>query len=217
MLAYTDLFFRDLKYALYLKDSLDKSLQDLESWYRRWDPSCLLLARLAGSSIDIEIRQQSMSVGVVEGRGTQALAVVGELRKAHQTNAQQGHHPFAFLSSSIRLDVARPLPFSPAVISHRSDTGGLVVVDKVQCQPGANQIDTAQDVQTLARVLSTLDPLSCNLLACEGVQKSVDQQGDIESFSLMFRIPDISQKAYGSSTPLQDTHQEQSAVCIFPC
>ncbi|TKA68936.1 hypothetical protein B0A49_05343 [Cryomyces minteri] len=67
--AYIITIPRRLRYAIYAKSSLGRMVEDLERWHREWDPSWIMIARIATSAIDKEItaqkaaKNQSVSIG----------------------------------------------------------------------------------------------------------------------------------------------------------
>lgn len=207
-----DLACRKIKYATYSKDSLQKSITDLESWYTRWDPSWFMIARLASPNIDAEIRQQRL-----KGSPTtrQPLTIVGDLRNAHRANADKAHHSFELLPEGVRLYLSSPIAFSTAMLSTRSDSHAVVVVDTIQYRPETNEADISHDVQSLARILSKLDPLTCNLLTCDGVKKNMDGNGKLQSFSFLFRMPPMGQETSGSSGTLRGNAETDIVVGVM--
>nr|POF22314.1 hypothetical protein CFP56_36399 [Quercus suber] len=179
---------RRVVYATILKDSLEKSVQNLEKWYHRWDPSWLMLARLTDPHVDNVIRQESHNV-----QSRQAVEVVGGLRRAHRANADSDHRPFAFLPADFVLKGTRPIAYSTAALAIRSDNNSTVITDVVKLRSGVTEKNLSRDVQALARVLSRLDPRTCNLLSCEAVKRNVVQEGmskgSLQDFSFLFEVP----------------------------
>ena len=183
---------------------------DLEGWYRRWDPSWFMLARLASPTIDAEIRKQSLNIAK-----RQPLTIVGDLRNVHRANADPTQLSFfQFLPETARLYRSIPIAFSTAELSTRSDSHAVVIANNVQYRPGTREVDTAQDVQKLARVLSKLDPLICNLLTCEGIKKNVDRNGNLTRFPFIFQIPPVISEVQRKIEAPQDSPETYCMVCV---
>ncbi|TKA65355.1 hypothetical protein B0A49_08108 [Cryomyces minteri] len=56
--AYIITIPRRLRYAIYAKSSLGRIVEDLDRWHREWDPSWIMIARIATPAIDKEITAQ---------------------------------------------------------------------------------------------------------------------------------------------------------------
>lgn len=177
---------RKLKYAVYLKGSLQKSVDGLETWYKSWDPSWYLITRLALPEIDAELRQQKRDE---DSQKLQPLRIMGGLREARRENTDTNCRRFGFLPETVTFYLARQVNHSTAVISARSDSHALVILDNIEYRPETSEVDISNDIQKLARLLSALDPVTCNLLRCEGVKRSVDRTGRLKGFSLIFQMP----------------------------
>ena len=175
---------RKFKYALYLKSPLQKSVQEFEDWYRRWDPSWFLIARLALPDIDTEIRQYKL-----EADDAAPLKIMSGLRDAHRVALDTTRRPLGFLPDNVEFYLPQQVDLSTATVCARSDSHTLAILDYVESRPGTSEMDISNDVQNLARVMSNLDPVTCNLLRCEGVKRNADEAGRLRGFSLMFRMP----------------------------
>lgn len=180
----TDLLNSKFKYAIYSKSSFQKSVLELENWYRRWDPSWFLIARLALPDIDAAIRQQRL-----ENDDITPLRIMGGLRDAHRANADGNRPPLGFLPDNITFYLPRQVDLSTATVCARSDSHNLAILDYVEYRTGTSEVDVSNDVQSLAQVMSKLDPVTCNLLRCEGVKRDTDEAGRLRGFSLAFQMP----------------------------
>lgn len=169
---------------MYLKSPLQKSVQEFESWYRRWDPSWFLIARLALPDIDAEIRQHRL-----ETNDAAPLKIMGGLRDARRASMDANRRPLGFLPDSVAFYLSKQVDLSTATVCARSDSHTLAILDYVEYQPGTSEMDISNDVQSLARVMSSLDPITCNLLRCEGVKRNIDEAGRLRGFSLVFQMP----------------------------
>lgn len=159
-------------------------MQELENWYRRWDPSWFLIARLALPEIDAAIRQQRL-----EKDDIAPLRIMGGLRDAHRAIMDTDREPRGFLPDNVAFYLPRQVELSTATICARSDSHNLAILDYVEYRSGTSEVDVSNDVQSLAQVMSNLDPVTCNLLRCEGVKRDTDEAGRLRGFSLAFQMP----------------------------
>lgn len=167
-----------------MKGSFQKSVQELENWYRRWDPSWFLIARLALPDIDAVIRQHRL-----ENDDIAPLRIMGGLRDAHRASMDTNRRPLGFLPDNVTFYLPRQVDLSTATVCARSDSHDLAILDWVEYRPGTSEVDISNDVQSLAQVMSNLDPVTCNLLRCEGVKRDTDDAGQLRGFSLAFQMP----------------------------
>lgn len=167
-----------------MKGPLQKSVQEFEDWYRRWDPSWFLIARLALPDIDGEIRQHKS-----ETDDAAPLKIMSGLRDANRAALDTTRRPLGFLPENVAFYLPQQVDLSTATICARSDSHTLAILDYIEYRPGTNEMDLSNDIQSLARVMSNLDPVTCNLLRCEGVKRKTDEAGRLRGFSLVFRMP----------------------------
>jgi len=169
---------------LYSKSSLEKSVQEFENWYRRWDPSWFLIARLALPDIDAEIRQHRLG-----NDDAVPLKIMAGIRDANRASKDTSSRPLGFLLDNVTFYLPKKVDLSTATVCARSDSHTLAILDSVEYRAGTSEVDISDDVQTLARVMSNLDPATCNLLRCEGVKRNTDEAGRLRGFSLAFQMP----------------------------
>lgn len=179
---------RKTSYSTFLKDSLRESVDDLELCYQRWDASWFLITRLADPKIDAEV---SKRIPNQDPFSLRRLDIVGALREAHHANANNNSRPFGLLPSNLSFYLPLQVKYSTGIVAVRSDNHAAVIVNKIEYLPGLSEDDVSGDLQRLARVLSKPDPLTCNLLTCNGVKRNVDTAGKLQNFSLVFQMPPV--------------------------
>lgn len=128
---------------------------------------------------------------------------MGGLREAHRENADTTCRPFGFLPDTVTFYLGRQVKLSTATLSARSDSHALVILDNIEYRPETSEAGISNDVQSLARVLSKLDPVTCNLMQLEGVKRNVDGTGRLKSFSLVFQMPPTATGLSSNSAPSQ--------------
>jgi hypothetical protein len=177
---------RKVTYAICMKDSLKDSIKDLETWYNRWDPSWFLIARLAAPVVDLAVREQRAEEDPLERR---SLTIVGDLRKA--LLAVEGKHGCSFdlLPATVAFGLSARIKHSTVSKAIRLDTNEAVLIDTIPYREFTNKANLRDDVQKLARVLSTMDSSTCNVLMCTGVQEVTDRDGQLLGFSVLFKPP----------------------------
>jgi len=178
-----------------MKDSLKVSIKDLEIWYKRWDPSWFLIARLAVPGIDLAIREQRATEDPSERR---SLTILDDLRDALRAAQNKNGSMFEFLPSTVILGLSAEIKHSTVSKAIRFDTNEAVLIETIPCRENTNNSDLQDDIQKLARVLSTMDPRTCNILMCTGVQKITDRYGQLQGFSVLF-VPPTKEHYQGQS------------------
>lgn len=178
---------KKVRYA-FEKDSLNRIINDLENWQRRFDPSWMLIMRMADDKIDQQLdqeeRKSKQSQFIMAAKGVRDAA-----RESTSTLVPDGS---IFKPADARDTDEAPIPFSSVLISYLTDTKEHILVDKMICNPKADIVRTTRDVRKLARTLSKVDPLTFGLLACRGVVKGLTSQGTdkpINTFEFLFAIP----------------------------
>lgn len=203
----TDLLNSKFKYALYSKSSFQKSVLELENWYRRWDPSWFLIARLALPDIDAAIRQQRL-----ENDDIAPLRIIGGLRDAHRANTDTNRRPLGFLPDNITFYLPRQVDLSTATVCARSDSHNLAILDYVEYRTGTSEVDVSNDIQHLAQVMSNLDPVTCSLLKCEGVKRDTDEAGRLRGYSLAFQMPPLRPSLFNEVVPSRKNDDRETMV-----
>lgn len=199
--------YRKFKYALYLKSPLQKSVQEFENWYRIWDPSWFLIARIALPDIDAAIRQYR-----VENDDAAPLRIMGGLRDAHRASTDTNCRPLGFLPDNVAFYLPKQVDLSTATVCVRSDSHTLAILDYVEYRRGTNEAEISNDVQSLARIMSNLDPVTCNLLRCEGVKRDTDEAGRLRGFSLAFQMPPLRPSLSNELLPSHNNSDRSTAV-----
>jgi hypothetical protein len=139
-----------LKYAAYVKASLDGIIDDLEKWQRMFDPSWFFLARIAVPMID----QQLTGKRAAESK---AILTVMQLRQAHEANEKGSTSSTSiFLRAGYEIRERVSIAFSSASTGRSSDQ--RVIIDHIPVREQNDLNVATKDVRDLARVLSKVDP-----------------------------------------------------------
>lgn len=182
-----------------MKDSLKDSIKDLEIWYHRWDPSWFLIARLAVPGIDLAIREQRATENPSE---RQSLTILDDLRNALRAVENRNGTPFDYLPTTVAFGLSAEIKHSTVSKAIRFDTNQAVLIETIPCRENTNKSDLQDDIQSLVRVLSTMDSRTCNILMCTGVQKIADRDGQLQGFSVLFQPP-IKKQSHGQADTSQ--------------
>jgi hypothetical protein len=181
-----------------MKDSLKDSIKDLEIWYGRWDPSWFLIACLAVPDIDLAICEQRVTENPSERR---SLTILDDLRNALRAVENKDDPSFEYLSTTVAFGLSAEIRHSTVFKAIRLDTNEAVLIETISYRENTNKADLQDDVEKLVRVLSTMDPRTCNILTCSGVQKITDRDGQLRGFSVLFK------------PPITEKPQEQAKSC----
>lgn len=169
------------KYAL-LKEYLDISIDELESWQRIFDPSWFLVMRVASQLIDTELN-----------RGCVEHASLGPAHHLRDVLRDEPQKKVSVFLPEDGLDSAQTfnIPFSSAKTVQRSGSGKWLILDSIGCDPQANLILLSRDIRNLATKLSQADPITFGLLNCYGVIRVLDPSSRRPtSFKFVFRTPE---------------------------
>ena len=172
-----------LKFALALKTCLEKTVNDMESWRDRFDPSWWLILRLKDPAIDQKLAFESSS--------KEALTVLKALRNEilAQENAKKPL-PFNFIESSALLPEREEIEGSQSTIACVKKTLHYMVVDTVSCDPAVDPELTMKDIQDLARILANVEPNRFGFLSCFGAVKN-QNSGETRpyAYDLLLKTP----------------------------
>jgi hypothetical protein len=181
-----------------MKDSLEGSIKDLETWYSRWDPTWFLIARLTAPGIDLAIREQRVTENPSDRR---SLTILDDLRNALRATESKHGSSFEYLPRAVAFGLSAEIKHSTVSKAIRLDTYEAILIETIPYRENINKADLQNDVEKLVRVLSTLDPRTCNVLTCTGVQKNTDRDGQLRGFSVLFK------------PPITEHSQEQAESC----
>lgn len=167
------------KYAI-LKEGLDRTIEDLETWQKMFDPSWFLILMASSPQIDAELTRHN------ETSTSLLLSSTQMLRNTLRGNAPPEGSVFLppdGLRSARILDI----PFSSSKIAQRAGSSKLFILDSVPCTAQGVQRATS-DVRQLARKLSHADPIQFGLLKCYGVVRKLAPQSTQQmSFTFILR------------------------------
>jgi hypothetical protein len=168
------------KYLL-VKQYLDETIQDLDSWQKMFDPSWFLILKVSNSLIDQELSRDGSAVSLFPG--------ARDFRGAARQQPLQKKSIF-LPDDGLNSSTAREIPFACAKCVQRTGSEKWVLVDSVPCDPEADVDLQTRDVRELARKLSCTDPFAFGILQCRGVVRAV-KPGNRRpsSFDFVFRIP----------------------------
>ena len=188
---------RKVTYAIYMKDSLKGSIKELETWFSRWDPSWFLIARLAAPVVDLAVRDQRAKENPFERR---SLTILDDLRKALRAVESKDGYAFDLLPATVAFGLSAKIKHSTVSKAIRFDTNEAVLIDTIPYREFTSKANLQDDVQKLARVLSTMDSSTCNVLMCTGVQEITDKDGRLRGFSVLFQPPATQQSQIKADT-----------------
>ena len=203
------------KFALRACNHLEKMIQELESWHKRFDLSWWLTLRVqdGGSRIDEEIDATRACFTPKEGK---ALATMKNLRTAmhNPPTDMELHHSLVERRISNNTNDSQITLVSPTsqnggsifiddafIESQRSDIQHSscqyaavegnqdVIIDLVRPDARVKPENAVQDMRDLARVLAKVDTVTFGLMSCLGVVKVyVKQDGERDQILMGFDL-----------------------------
>jgi hypothetical protein len=168
------------KYVL-LKEGLDRTIEDLETWQKMFDPSWFLILMTSSPQIDTELTRHN------ETSASSFLNSTQTLRNTLRGNAHQEGSIF-LPENGLRSARIFDIPFSSSKVAQRAGSSKLFILDSVPCPAQGNVQRLTTDVRELARKLVHADPIQFGLLKCYGVVREVTPQGARQMFfTFVFR------------------------------
>ncbi|MCJ1403822.1 hypothetical protein MMC11_007045 [Xylographa trunciseda] len=164
------------RYALSVKESLDRSVADFSEWHYLFDPSWYLIAQVASDEIDRYLRNKKND----DNSPVQGLIA---LRKSIRDLNVPSNRPVREISSHDFLGPRSLIPESSAAMADFQDRNSYAVVDSMIPNQFADETATIRDVTALCKALSRMDPQVFGLLRCCGViNKSLET--DVENLTI---------------------------------
>ncbi|OKO92280.1 hypothetical protein PENSUB_12842 [Penicillium subrubescens] len=178
------------KYML-ARQSIDKSVDELERWHHMFDPSWYLAISRATSGVESELFKWKVSE--IEDCRV-AISSAETLRSALRiaSNAEGPRERVLLPEAFLEGLGAQDIPLSSAQLGTREDKGQMLILEKVEPLPGLNVTDLDKNCRDLARRLTKSNPLEFGLLSCKGYMKHRHQpsnRAEGDSFTLLFRVP----------------------------
>ncbi len=182
--------------AVYLKRELAQTVNDLEEWQRRFDPSWYLITRIANPDVDRRLQnvrpgqqqqQQQRDASISPSPSTR----LARMRESIKQLSSQGEE----VSGSIFKDVTAlssemvRIEGTNAYIARYRNSTRSVLLDPANML-SQNQIPSTTaklNIRDLARLLLHIDPLTFYLLRCDGVVELPTTHG--KQFHLLLEIP----------------------------
>ncbi|KAI9713713.1 MAG: hypothetical protein M1812_006551 [Candelaria pacifica] len=172
-----------MKYAAYLKNTIQRTIDELEKWQRIFDPGWYLITRLSTFAVDQELANHHVS-------DNKAISIVRGLRNAHQSRSDPPEVKSSIFVSGNYLSSERlPIEYSSACVSRDPQRQANVIVDTITYGSSLSLTSATEGVRDLARVLSETDPATFGLLTCRGVVKEGNAEEQLIMFDLIFDIP----------------------------
>ena len=166
---------------IFLKEGLDKTIEDLATWQKMFDPSWFLILTISSPQIDAELTRHN------ETSSSSLLNSTLTLRNT----LRGGDHPEGSIflpEDGLRSAYISDIPFSSSKVAQRAGSSKLFVLDSVPCPAQGNVQRLAKDIRELARKLVHADPIQFGLLKCSGVIRELNPQSSVQtSFIFVFR------------------------------
>ncbi|CAG8001280.1 unnamed protein product [Penicillium olsonii] len=166
------------RYALGMKESLEKALQELQTWQLQFDPSWYLLMWGTEGAIDAELKHP----------GADKLSVARNVRRVLKTDPGQ--------EARIFLDPGRLQSARRSTIPHSTfqfvelEKSKSFILDSADRPFGDDHSIFRKDIRHLASRLQQVDPNTFHLLQCLGVVPREDSGSkEILSYDFIFKLP----------------------------
>ena len=164
------------KYIL-IKECLDKSIEDLASWQKMFDPSWFLILKISNPLIDQELAKNQLAISFTSAYNIRDALKERPLQKVS-----------VFLpGDGLETARIREIPFASVKYIQRADSDKWLIMDCIPCELDIDVGSVKKDIRELARKLSSVDPLVFGVLQCHGVVQIGGNRPS--SFNFIFKIP----------------------------
>ena len=171
---------------VFVKESLDKVIQDLALWQELFDPSWFLIMRVADPVIDKELRRHGFGKHECEASIKINASIFRNAARDEPLQMQSIFLP----ENGLKDAQIRAIPHSSAKYVQRACSDKWLIVDNIPHDVGADISLVKKDIRILAKKLSCGDPYRFGILHCQGVVEVVKDSGrGTLSFDLVFNIP----------------------------
>ena len=175
-----------IKYVLWAKDPLQRSIEDLERWNNSFQPSWYSIALSLKTTLPrymTDARLSSEASACSLDRLRQVLGIEGE-------DAQRSQQTPIFVEDP-GLHILSEIHFSTSAFAYSEKAlGRPLIVDTVSGAPeGSSLVLDSKDLRNLGRKLSVVDPLTFGLLQCKGIVKCEDEDGELSECRFLFDVP----------------------------
>ncbi|KAJ3494126.1 hypothetical protein NLG97_g4279 [Lecanicillium saksenae] len=180
--------FTKLKYA-FVRESLDKTLTELEKWRDVFDPTWYLIILNKSDIIDSELREEAiMSPQTSTGASSSALATVRNIRRTIGGSSTPDTH-VTLNEAGLNWETSKDIRHSTTKTVWRTRSEKLFLVDTIVCSSDLDVPRARADAERLAMKLKQVDPKTFGLLNCQGIIKRKDSAtGRLVSIHLVFRL-----------------------------
>ncbi|KAK3987684.1 hypothetical protein QBC44DRAFT_294654 [Cladorrhinum sp. PSN332] len=187
---------RKTRYAL-KKESLDKAIEEFESWQGIADQSWYLLMRIADTQVD-----KALEAGDTAAAIPSTIAIRSGLRppQAPQAQAQAAAAAagttgtasprLTFPAEEVAKMTTKRIPYSDTILAGHP---GYVpyLLNHINCDDKTRYSTVKQDARDLVRKLQHKDPQTFGLLSCKGLGTPswTPHDSGRKTFTMVFRVP----------------------------
>lgn len=174
---------KKFKFVIVLQEYLEKTVDDLDSWHRRFDPSWWLILRLKDDTIDRQLRPSSSDQAG-------SLATLKCLRSeiaAQESNSKSAQ--FRFVEQNALDDERDSIAGSLSTLACFKSSQQYVVVDTILCDATVDSGLIMKDVQDLSSILAKVDPFRFGLLSCYGAIQHHEENRTPTAYDLLLNAP----------------------------
>ncbi|TVY48624.1 hypothetical protein LOCC1_G003115 [Lachnellula occidentalis] len=159
-----------LKYTTWAQSSLRDTMHDLDTWWKEFDMSWYMMARISSRVLDEAIRTQKL----VSSDSTNAVNTLKRLRNV--TNHESRTTPDKKASSAVLINEEFPyqqaIPFCSAFLTFDPKINDTLLLDTIVQNTLTDYKTARRDIESIAVMLQAIEPVNFGLVRCHGVAKS---------------------------------------------
>ncbi|KAL3451210.1 hypothetical protein BJX65DRAFT_304616 [Aspergillus insuetus] len=178
------------KYAIYVKESLEKTIRDLKTWAAEFDPTWWLILLMSDKATDKTV-DKTIDNGLADetrDRSFQAAKHIRDALRIVKPPAGDFYLKEATLNAADRSEI--PYSTSQRIVTSSSSGAMTFILDSVDGTAVADVSVFSRNVRDLAVRLKKIEPTTFHLLQCLGVTRTRDQvTRRATSLHFVFKMP----------------------------
>lgn len=173
-----------LKYTTWAKSSLLETMNDLDTWWKEFDMSWYMMARMSSQILDEAIKNQK----VVSSNSTNAISTLKRLRKVtnHESRPPEDDKALSAVLIKDEFPYQQAIPFCSAFLTFDPKINDTLLLDTIVQNTLTDYKTARRDIESIAVTLQAIEPVNFGLLQCHGVAKS---KGPHPQYQFAFIMP----------------------------
>lgn len=190
---------------LFLRQSMEKLMIDLDNWQKVFDPTWFLMIRISDPLIDSRIQElkslQALSADTTSDSPVDTLLWLRRIQRGNaaadtQDSQTENHLSIHLPKSGLEGATEAPIQFSESRVLYRPRPLKPLIIETIKAPETPEGVSAFKtNVKSLARQLKQLGFGTCGLLQCYGIVKRSSSNKRLIAIDVLFRTPDWCREA----------------------